>query len=102
MVPGCPRSSYAPIMTLVNPNMDESHPCFAGGEMQVGIASTTTGGATVQWRAHEWDSVTCSVVGPEINGSDVVTGPCCERAIDVLFPAGKFIVRMVVRTDWQP
>lgn len=102
MVPGCPRDAYAPFMTLVNPNRDELHPCFSGGDMRVVIAATATGGATVQWSAHERDAVSCSFVGPEITGSDVVTGPCCERMIDVRFPAGKFFVRMVVRTDWQP
>jgi hypothetical protein len=85
-------------MTLVNPNRDELHPCVAGGEMQ----AAPEGGASVEWTAHEWDSVTCRVVGAEITGRDVVNGPCCEKVIDVLFPAGKFFFRMVVRTDWQP
>lgn len=89
-------------MTLVNPNKDESHPCPIGGEMQLILTATADGGATVRWNAHEWDSVTCAVVGPEITGQDEITGPCCERVNDIYFPAGKFTMRIVTRTDWQP
>jgi hypothetical protein len=102
LIPGCPQKSYAPIMTLRNPNRDASHPCIIGGELQLLVFPTANGGATVQWRAHERDAVTCNVVGPDIDGSGVVDGPCCEKVFDVYFPAGKFTQRIVIRTDWQP
>ncbi len=89
-------------MTLVNPNRDAAHPCTAGGELQIVASATTDGGATIRWSAHEWDSVTCAVVGPEIASSTGIDGPCCEKVIDIYFPAGKFTARFAIRTDWQP
>jgi len=89
-------------MTLVNPNRDESRPCVSGGELQIIAGATSDGGATIRWSAHEFDSVTCAVVGPEITGSDAVEGPCCEKMIDIYFPSGQFTMRFLFRTDWEP
>ena len=102
ILPGCPRRSWGPIMTLVNPSRDALHPCVAGGELHLAVTATAVGGATISWEGSEWDSVTCRVVGPEITGSTSIDGPCCEKTIDVHYPAGDFTVRFVIRTDWQP
>lgn len=89
-------------MTLVNPNRDEANPCISGGDLQIIATATPEGGATILWSAHERDSVTCDFVGPEITGSTTIDGPCCERVIDIYFPAGRFTTRFAIRTDWQP
>jgi hypothetical protein len=45
----------------------------------------SAGGAEVQWRAQEYEPVEaggCREVGPPIEGSAVVAGPCCETTLD--------------------
>jgi hypothetical protein len=101
IVPGCPRSSWTLFMTMVNPNRSDAQPCFSGGDLHLFVNATPDGGASVRWEALERDPMTCQFTDLHIQGTASVTGACCERVVDVLFPAGEWIARFVIRTDWQ-
>jgi hypothetical protein len=98
--PVCPRDSQVVAMSLVNPNRRDQGPCGFAAVVHINGQATSDGGATILWDAQEVDDA-CQSIGPELEGSARVDGPCCERSFDIFLPRGKFTFRVVFRTDWQ-
>ena len=101
-LPGCPTDSKIAALRLVNLKRNDSRPCPSAGKMRVDVRATPDGGARFLWDAQEPDPATCKPTRPEMEGEQLLEGPCCSRQVDVYFPINDLTARVVVRTDWQP
>jgi hypothetical protein len=101
-LPGCPTAAKIVSLTLANLDRGPDRSCPMAGEITIDARATDNGGARLAWDAQEFDATTCAAVGPKQEGEVSVSGPCCNRTLDVYFPKGDVTARLDVRTDWQP
>jgi hypothetical protein len=69
--------------------------------MTLDVRPTEDGGVHVLWDAQEFDPVTCRATGAEQQGEALLSGPCCDRTLDVHLPRNNLTARVEVRSDWQ-
>lgn len=99
-LPGCPTGTRR-VVSLLLANLVAVGPCVAAGEMTLDARPTENGGVHVLWDAQEFDPITCRATGAEQKGEMSLSGPCCDRSLDVYLPLHNLTARVQVRSDWQ-
>jgi hypothetical protein len=86
-------------LNLVNPN--PGVPIGCAGHLLIDVHPTSNGGAEIHWEGQEIDPQTCNQIGPAIKGTTNLSGPCCQRFVDIHYPEQDFTFRLLVQMDWQ-